>query len=594
MAHDVFISHATEDKVIADAVCATLEQQAIRCWMAPRDIPPGADWGECIVNGIKQARVFVLVFSRRANASSHIPREVERAVSHEIPIIPLRIEEVMPEGSLEYNLATVHWLDALTPPVEAHIRRLSETIRAILGAKSERDRDAPPLPPPAPPARARWLVPALVVAAAVIAIAGYAWKGRERVTPSATPPQVPQTSPAPAPAPAPAPVSRGTNQPASAKQPAATTSVPAAGGTDPALEQLKQRAKDSPQWFICTSTTCSFGALAQFRPAVRRIAIGESSGNLDRTITLPPGTGDPRDRYSLQYIPIRPGSNELYARLEFYDGSKSDVRPARIQSNDRTTGIRLRSDPFMFALLPEPSLFIAFDGRSNRLEIRAEAPLEATAAAYATNGGSFKAARALGSGQQSNKGFEFETDIADADILVRFSMPDGSEAGPFTYHLKDAAGIVLGNFKAGLLADLDKAIACTRVPFALPPVGSLPASERQTVARNTSELRQRGLAFLTKGPAVACVPARQTQQSDLGNYSALQEVRAGEASGKLDQIQRVRLDWKEVLSRRLPQDVSSVWHVVLPASADAVYVQFVFWDGSTSREFRAAIQELSR
>lgn len=132
MAHDVFISHATEDKVIADAVCATLEQQNIRCWIAPRDIPPGSDWGEAIVNGIKHAKVFVLVFSRQANTSPHIPREVERAVSRGLPVIPLRIENVVPEGSLEYNLASVHWLDALTPPVEAHIRRLVETIRALL------------------------------------------------------------------------------------------------------------------------------------------------------------------------------------------------------------------------------------------------------------------------------------------------------------------------------------------------------------------------------------------------------------------------------------------------------------------------------
>ncbi len=41
MEHDVFISYAHEDKAIADAICAKLEENKIRCWIAPRDITPG-------------------------------------------------------------------------------------------------------------------------------------------------------------------------------------------------------------------------------------------------------------------------------------------------------------------------------------------------------------------------------------------------------------------------------------------------------------------------------------------------------------------------------------------------------------------------
>jgi len=41
MAHDVFISHSAQDKAIADAVCAALENAAVRCWVAPRDVQPG-------------------------------------------------------------------------------------------------------------------------------------------------------------------------------------------------------------------------------------------------------------------------------------------------------------------------------------------------------------------------------------------------------------------------------------------------------------------------------------------------------------------------------------------------------------------------
>jgi hypothetical protein len=132
MAHDVFISYSTRDKITADAVVARLEGAGLRCWIAPRDILPGVEWAEGIVDGIHRARVMVLVFSSNANASPQIRREVERAVNKGIPIVPFRIEEILPSRSLEYFLSSPHWLDALTPPVEAHIQRLAECVRTLL------------------------------------------------------------------------------------------------------------------------------------------------------------------------------------------------------------------------------------------------------------------------------------------------------------------------------------------------------------------------------------------------------------------------------------------------------------------------------
>ena len=87
MAHDVFISYCTEDKPIADAVCATLEAQGMRCWIAPRDILPGTDWGEAIIDAIQESKAMLLVFSSKANASQQIKREVERAVNRGIDAI---------------------------------------------------------------------------------------------------------------------------------------------------------------------------------------------------------------------------------------------------------------------------------------------------------------------------------------------------------------------------------------------------------------------------------------------------------------------------------------------------------------------------
>jgi len=132
MAHDVFISHAIEDKPTADAACATLEARRIRCWIAPRDVLPGMDYAQALVEAINQSRVMLLIFSARSNHSPHVRREVERAVSAGIPILPFRIEDVSPSPSLEYFIATAHWLDALTPPLERHLKHLAETVKLLL------------------------------------------------------------------------------------------------------------------------------------------------------------------------------------------------------------------------------------------------------------------------------------------------------------------------------------------------------------------------------------------------------------------------------------------------------------------------------
>jgi len=141
MAHDVFISHSSKDKTVADTVCAVLEENGIRCWVAPRDIRPGADWGESIINALRESHVMVLIFSGYANESPQIKREVNRAVDRGIPIIPFRIENVLPTGSMEYSISTAHWLDAFTFPLEQYLDTLSNVVREMLdmtGTLSER------------------------------------------------------------------------------------------------------------------------------------------------------------------------------------------------------------------------------------------------------------------------------------------------------------------------------------------------------------------------------------------------------------------------------------------------------------------------
>jgi len=130
--HDVFISYSSQDKPVADAICALLESRSVRCWIAPRDILPGTNYPRAIVDAIDSSRIMVLVFSSRSNHSNHVVRELSRAVSRGVIIVPFRIEEVQPSRDMEYLIGVPHWLDAMTPPLEQHIGRLADTVATLL------------------------------------------------------------------------------------------------------------------------------------------------------------------------------------------------------------------------------------------------------------------------------------------------------------------------------------------------------------------------------------------------------------------------------------------------------------------------------
>ena len=132
MTHDVFISHSSKDKLVADAACAALEAAGIRCWIAPRDITPGTEWGEAIIDAMETSRVMILVFSEHANQSTQIIREVERAVNKGVFILPFRIEDVKMSKSMEYFISATHWLDALSRPVERHLQYLVDTVQRLI------------------------------------------------------------------------------------------------------------------------------------------------------------------------------------------------------------------------------------------------------------------------------------------------------------------------------------------------------------------------------------------------------------------------------------------------------------------------------
>ena len=137
MAHDVFISYSTEKESIANAVCTALESNGIKCWIAPRDIPPGEHFAASLINAIKSSKIMVLILSEGTNSSEYVFRELNEAVANGLTIISFRIEEVDPADKLGFYINSTQWLNAFDPPMERHIEKLVESVLANLAVQPQ-------------------------------------------------------------------------------------------------------------------------------------------------------------------------------------------------------------------------------------------------------------------------------------------------------------------------------------------------------------------------------------------------------------------------------------------------------------------------
>ena len=132
MAHDIFISHTSKDKAVADIVCTALEATGIRCWIAPRDIQPGKGWVESIVEAVRASKIVVLLFSESANQSKDVVNEITLAVNLNIMVLPVSIGDTRPSATLEYYLTSVYWLELTNPSDKMQINKIVKHTKALI------------------------------------------------------------------------------------------------------------------------------------------------------------------------------------------------------------------------------------------------------------------------------------------------------------------------------------------------------------------------------------------------------------------------------------------------------------------------------
>ena len=129
---EVFISYSTKDTEIALALLETLESYGLDCWIAPRNIPKGAQWAEEIDKAIQNARVFVVIVSSHSVESRQVPKEIALAVSSCESIFPFRIDDTGLQGTFRYYLSDYQFTDA-TSDAKQKMIELAEVICSSLG-----------------------------------------------------------------------------------------------------------------------------------------------------------------------------------------------------------------------------------------------------------------------------------------------------------------------------------------------------------------------------------------------------------------------------------------------------------------------------
>jgi tetratricopeptide (TPR) repeat protein len=135
----IFISHSSKDRKIAQTICTALENRGLACWIYSRNIEPGQNFQEQIVKAIRAAKIMILVFTANANNSNEIKKELALASQNNLVVIPVRIEDVIPNEAFTYEFATRQWID-LFVDWESSITRLADLIAAARDGERSADQ----------------------------------------------------------------------------------------------------------------------------------------------------------------------------------------------------------------------------------------------------------------------------------------------------------------------------------------------------------------------------------------------------------------------------------------------------------------------
>ena len=125
-----FISYSSKQQADADKLRLLLQNNHIDTWMAPHDLPQGADYADVINDVIRDAACVVLLLTEDTQSSVFVDKEIERALHYGKTIAPIQLGQVELNDSFAFYLcnqqiAMVSALDESMPKMQALLRHLN-------------------------------------------------------------------------------------------------------------------------------------------------------------------------------------------------------------------------------------------------------------------------------------------------------------------------------------------------------------------------------------------------------------------------------------------------------------------------------------
>ncbi|HEV2597804.1 TIR domain-containing protein [Sphingopyxis sp.] len=181
----LFVSHHSSKYDVALHVEKALARHGVDCWIAPRDVGPGEAFDTAIMRAIRDGAGVLLLFCSQSDKSPHVKRELILADSAHKAIIPLRLEEIVPDD-LAYHLASAQWIDWLEKRDDS-IARIAAKAHQLAGVTPPAGAGATPAATvaadklhaailteatePAPPASGGGSAKTLMIGALLVAVA---------------------------------------------------------------------------------------------------------------------------------------------------------------------------------------------------------------------------------------------------------------------------------------------------------------------------------------------------------------------------------------------------------------------------------------
>ena len=133
-APEVFISYSSQNQDVADMLVNIAKNNSVNCWIASSNIEAGS-YAKQIVQGIKEARVFVVIVSESAMLSPHVKNELDIATSRikdGLIIMPFKIDAAELDDECRYYLGRHEFFMGEKPPIEERVAQFVKKIKKVL------------------------------------------------------------------------------------------------------------------------------------------------------------------------------------------------------------------------------------------------------------------------------------------------------------------------------------------------------------------------------------------------------------------------------------------------------------------------------